>query len=361
MPDRAIRAAKYAFTTFLFLISLAIGARWIGGAFPSTDNRFFDRKLAQFAEADPPYDVIFCGSSRVYRHIHPATFDSVMSANGNVTRSYNFGYTGTTPLELPHQLGQILNTDQAGVVEWVFVSLEGLETRLENMNLRSDRVARYHDGGTFARYARLLFANENVTPSDRWNALYDRVPPFFIHYTGHGRGGTWFRRWAEAENVKAAKTWWQHEDGFLSLDSAFVYAEGAAKKRLVKRRDKLRNVLAGGDSEAPEAAKLDLSYQQPVLEELIADISAVVRSYGARVVFLERTMDAEAAHDLLSARQCGVLEHLISLDDAGLYPELHSKHFQFDEGHYGAEGAEFFTRYLAEGFLPIVKRSGATR
>ncbi len=354
------RVVKSLLSMVLFLSTLAIAAHFIGGAFPSNDNRFFDRKLAQFAAADPPYDVIFTGSSRVYRHIHPAMFDSVTAANGISTHSYNFGYTGTTPLETPHQLRQILAEDQAGHVRWVFVSLEGLETQLEKMNLRSDRVALYHDRHTFARYARLLVANGSLTWKERLEALGERVLPLFIHYTGHGRGGTWFRERIEARPVGIAETWWQHEDGFLSLDSAVVYARGVAKDRLEKRRDKLVGRPAD-QTDSFAADYPDLSYQQPVLEDLIADISAVVRGHGAEVVFFVRTMDAEAAHDLESARRDGALTHLISLDDAARYPELHDRRYLFDEGHFGAEGAAFFTRYLAEGFVPVAKRSGDAR
>ncbi|NNE09942.1 MAG: hypothetical protein HKN20_15385, partial [Gemmatimonadetes bacterium] len=342
---------------FLFVLSVTITARFTGSAFPSNDMRFFDRKLAQLQEADPPYDVIFTGSSRVYRHIRPALFDSVAAAHGISTHSYNFGYTGTTPLETPHQLRQILEHDRGGHVKWVFVSLEGLETQLEKMNLRSDRMARYHDVHTFARHARLLFANENLTMRERLESLADRVPPLFIHYTGYGRGGTWFRERVDGRSYGIAETWYRHEDGFLSLDSAVVYAEGVARDRLERRRDKLARLL---DQNGPPATPdRDLAYQQPVLEDLVADISAVVRAHGAEAVFFARTMDADAAHDLESARDDGFITHFISLDDADRYPELHDMRYQFDEGHFGAEGAAYFTRYLAEGFLPIAKAGGA--
>ncbi len=359
MTERRRVYAGFLAATLLFFLFFFLTARTIGDAFPSTDTTLFDQKLAELFGSEDPYDVIFVGSSRVYRHVRPATFDSVLAAHDIPVHSYNLGSPGTNAFETPFQLRTILKRDREARIRWVFVALEGLEWNMEEMNLASDRVSRYFDWRTFLRAARLLGANETRADEDRLAALLDRVPPLFRNVTAYARGGNWLREQIEPGRSMAASSLARHEDGFLSLDTAYEYSEGAVREDLDERietytrnREKRAFRKGRGDTDST-----DVSHQAPVLGDLVREIEEIVRGHGAEGVFFERNFNP-GAPDLQAMKRAGRIRHLISLEDAVRYPALHDDRHRFDGGHFGAEGAEVLTRYLAEAFVPIARGNG---
>lgn len=351
----AASSAATLLSVFFFLLT----ARTIGDSFPSTDTALFDEKLQDLSDATPPCDLIFVGSSRVYRHVHPATFDSVLASHDIPIRSYNLGYPGTNAFETPYQLRKILKRDPEEHIRWVFVALEGLEWNLEEMNLTSDRVSRYFGAKTFVRGARIASANGTLTNSDRRSTMLDRLPALFRHATAYSRGGNWLRDQIEPRRASGSPLLTRHEDGFLSLDSAYADATGRVREDLdsrietyTKNREKraLRKGRANRDT-------TDVSHQAPVLDDLLVEIREIVREHGADVVFFERNF-SPGAPDLASMKKSGVIDHLISLEDPARYPALHDERHRFDGGHFNAEGAEYLTRCLAEAFVTIARQNG---
>ncbi|NNE08669.1 MAG: hypothetical protein HKN20_08925 [Gemmatimonadetes bacterium] len=360
MTGRSRAFATYAAGTLLFVLFFQLTVRSIGNAFPSTDTTLFDEKLGELSESAVPHDVIFVGSSRVYRHVHPATFDSVLAAHDIIVHSYNLGSPGTNAFETPSQIRTILERDREDRIRWVFVALEGLEWNMEEMNLASDRVSRYFDWRTFLRAARLLRANETLANEDRRRALLDRVPPLFRNMTAYARGGNWLREQIEPGRSHASPLLARHENGFQSLDTAYAYSEGTVRASLDERietyernREKraLRKRARGGRDST------EVSHQASVLRDLLREIEEIVRAHGAEVVYFERNFGS-GAPDLEAMKQEGVIDHLISLEDPARYPVLHDESHRFDGGHYDEEGAKLLTRYLAEAFVPIARGKG---
>lgn len=359
MTERRRGFASYAAGTLLFVLFFLLTARWIDNAFPSTDTALFDEKLAEISDSATPYDLVFVGSSRVYRHVDPATFDSLLATHDLFVHSYNLGTPGTNAFETPFQLRTLFKRDRDSHIRWVFVALEGLGWNMEEMNLASDRVSRYFDWRTFLRAARLLRANETISNEDRRGALLDRVPPLFRHVTAYARGGNWLRHQIEPRRVRDSSLLARHEDGFLSLDTAYAYSEGTVRADLDDRmetytRNREKRALRRGRGDKDST---DVSHQAPVLGDLLREIEEMVREHGAEVIYFERNFNP-GAPDMRAMKRAGEIEHLISLEDPARYPSLHDERHRFDGGHYDAEGAQVLTRHLAEAFVPIARERG---
>lgn len=65
------------------------------------------QKFAQFRAHRDEYDLVYVGTSRVYRGFDPATFDQTLAELGHPLRSYNFGLVGMGYLE------------QRFIVDWI--------------------------------------------------------------------------------------------------------------------------------------------------------------------------------------------------------------------------------------------------
>ncbi len=74
------------------------------------------QKFAHFRAHADDYDLVYVGTSRVYRGFDPATLDQAMGEGGQPLRSYNFGLVGMGYLE------------QRYIVEWI-LSLEPARLR----------------------------------------------------------------------------------------------------------------------------------------------------------------------------------------------------------------------------------------
>ncbi|NNE09310.1 MAG: hypothetical protein HKN20_12175, partial [Gemmatimonadetes bacterium] len=163
-PTRLLKQMRIpAAVTFAVFFMLTV--RGVGDSFPSPGYKVFADKLSQFSESDPPCNLLFVGSSRVYRQIRPATFDSVLSAHGIDIHSYNFGIPGTSPFETAYLLRRVFDRDRNSRIRWVFVSLERLGLDLEETNRMSDRVSRYYGPRNFARAVQLAYADKEASMS----------------------------------------------------------------------------------------------------------------------------------------------------------------------------------------------------
>ncbi len=115
-------------------------------------------KLEQF-RAEGPFDVVFLGSSKVFRGVVPAVFDAEVGARGQTVRSYNLGVDGMGFPESAHLFDQ-LPARERGALRWVFVELSGVRTTLQPAELGTIRELYWHDWQRTLWVCRSLLSGE---------------------------------------------------------------------------------------------------------------------------------------------------------------------------------------------------------
>src|SRR5688500_7368141 len=110
LPDSSVRSlAGVAIHLLLGLAGFAAAVVVLGRALPEEEVADVTPKLRAIRDAEPPYDVILLGNSRVYYQLDPAAFDAaVKEAGGPAIRSYNLGSNAVSVFESHYLLRKVL-------------------------------------------------------------------------------------------------------------------------------------------------------------------------------------------------------------------------------------------------------------
>ena len=179
-PPRSI--ALFALAAVCFCVTSLVTGR----SLPEPDLGQVGEKLAWFDAHRDDYDVLFVGSSRVFRGVVPEVFDREMARRGHPVRSFNFGVSGMAGYETSALARRILD-DPPRRLRWVVVELDGWDPSLPPENRFKRRTVAWHD------LAETLSAVRTAWASDR-PALQrlDLTSSHLLHWaarsTGAGRG-----------------------------------------------------------------------------------------------------------------------------------------------------------------------------
>lgn len=131
----------------LFLAGFSAVAAGVRTLVPWPEEYGLRAKYEFFAEHRDEFDVVYVGSSRVFRAFDPLVFDAELAASGVEARSFNFGVGGMRGFEQDFVLRRLLELEPARL-EWVL--LEGGEWDPEfdySFNAFSWRSVFWHSPG----------------------------------------------------------------------------------------------------------------------------------------------------------------------------------------------------------------------
>lgn len=101
-------------------------------------------KLAYFSRHKDEFDVLFIGSSRVFRGVVPQVFDATLNSRGIVSTSLNLGIDGMNVPESSCFLEKILEQKPARL-KWVFVELTPFRLEMDDNRRATARNVYWHD------------------------------------------------------------------------------------------------------------------------------------------------------------------------------------------------------------------------
>ena len=114
----AERSNRWTRNALLVLLGLAVGSAAIRHFVPAPPIRHISPKFAHLRSHPNSYDVVFVGSSRVFRHITPKVFDRRLRGHNINLRSFNLGIPAAKSVEVWHLLKRLEGQ-----------ALDGLSTR----------------------------------------------------------------------------------------------------------------------------------------------------------------------------------------------------------------------------------------
>lgn len=344
------------------LLCFGLASVLLGRLAPYPEMGGLDDKLRFFEVHRDDYEVVFFGSSRVFRGVVPAELDAEMARLGVPVRSFNFGIDGMSGHETCALVRRVLALWPARL-RWVVVELDGWSVDLRPENRFKARIVFWHDREETLSALRTV-ARTEAAPRRRLDLASDHLLHMAARSAAAGRGrdlvrevrarfggGAAARRRAEAELAQ--------NHGFEPFSPS---AYGTPSTHPFRRRFlELLPAYRVAVARLPEANRAEVGLDGHAVEA-VAEQAAAIRRAGARAVHL-LTPTARPTPGLYRLAAAGHVPLLLAFNDPQAYPGLFTEEHRFDAEHLTTEGARRFSRLLARRLAAeaLVLERGALR
>jgi hypothetical protein len=315
-------------------------------------------KMSWFDAHADEYDLVFLGSSRVFRGFDPQLFDVELARAGIPMRSFNLGVGGVLPFEMDRMLRAVFERRPARL-KWILYEGGELDPRPDATERLSSRVVGWHDLGGVRRALGSVACAQMPLFERAECALY-HVEMGAWNLSNYGQARAILGAWTGTTLVNYRGP--RITEAQLDRGQGYVPLEEDPDPQAVSRHEsllanpqshfKLVALVAQGNTREVDVRTLNL----PVIREQ----HELARSIGARLITVvppQRlpTPDRRALH------AAGELDALLDFNLPERYPPLFTLDSRYDYGHLSRSGAIEFTRLLAERFLEVAKERDAVR
>jgi len=334
----------------LLLVGVLAGSAAVRWSAPEPVLDHVTPKLSFLSINSERYDVLFVGSSRVYRQISPKVFDRRLKKHGLRLRSFNAGIPAAKSVEVWHLLRRLEEEGSLGP-RYVLIEPDGLQVSINRENTGTQREIYWHGWEETALSIRSL-EGLDVVPRTRMSLLHLSAMSFRSMAVGRLRSVFETAFDSSMSRRPAARAVGPDGDGWVP----FVEADGPqARKRRREFLDGLpryRRMLARQPRLMAETACMTEYH-----EEMLGKLANAVESLGAEPVFMlsPATLPRCEVHQ---AFRDGVLPNLLAFDDAKRHPRLYQVESRFDFEHVNRRGAEIYSRLLADAFAAQLSGTG---
>lgn len=330
--------ARYFFYAAIALTGFIATAALIHSLLPPMVPKGVAAKLEFFTQHKDEFDTLFVGTSSIYYSVSPEIFDRATRETGLSTRSFNFGIDAMHPPENFYVLDQILKTKPLQL-KWVLLETANVETKLHKV-LGTERAVYWHD---WPRTVMALRKALDPRGDAKWYIKVSRL-------------------WLARRDLAAHLTLFAQR--FANVGRAIELLSPAKKDRALEaeielgpRRDGYR--LAGNAMSAEQAVSFEARLAREIAETrpkpLDPYADAAYRGYAQRIRAIDATpffvVPPLIFQSPLSFRHSPPPGPLLSFNNAQTYPMLFDTKSRIDDAHLTKEGAEEFTRLLAQEFL----------
>jgi hypothetical protein len=319
------------------LVALVATSALFHALFPPVIPEGVAAKLKFFTEHKDEFDTLFVGTSTIYYSVSPEIFDRTTRENGLPTRTFNFGIDAMHPPENFYVLEQILKAKPRNL-KWVFLETADVQTKLHKV-LGTERAVYWHD---WPRTGLTLRRALDPRGEAKWYIKVSRL---------------WLARRDLASHLALFAQQFANVGRVDLLSSQNRERTAQAEMELGPKRDGYR--LAGDAMSAQNAASFRTRLAQEVAEARPRPIDpyadAAYRDYAQRIqqigavpLFVVTPLIFQSPVSFRKSPPPGLL---LSFNDAGKYPMLFDPKVRIDDAHLTKEGAEEFTRLLAQEFV----------
>lgn len=333
---------------FLFLLFIAINQIQFLFTSPYYGNELYRRKFEHFEASELTYNTVFFGSSRTFRQINPALFDSLL--HDYEIKSFNCGAPAVSNPEQYYLYETFLKDPPPGI-RYAFMELKPINY-ISRVNLWTPRNYYWHTPDWVVYVYRYL--SQSMLPfKNKIGYSLDYSFSLFLKYTHLGFLNMSHEKPAKQEEILGYKG-----NGFLPLedqiqltpdDTAFEARREEFKRDTVILAQRIRQSVEDFGSTISNEWLNRVHLTK--LEQLIAQSTAK----GIHLIFIIPPMLPEY-RETLALQQALPSQHVIELADYRKYPEFYSRENLFDHGHLNAAGAALFTTKLATDFSELIQK-----
>ena len=343
---------KKASLLLITLLSFILSTYLLGQLVPSPaipqNLPIISAKYAHYQTHKNDYNTLFFGSSRIYHHIDPATFDRTAQQAGLSTHSFNFGVSGLKPLHNYALLQEILK-DPPAQLKWVFIEDAIDQGSAPLGEVRTNRAIYWHTWKNTLYSLHFVLNHPDTTLRQKATYSFGHLIPFFYRTINLGRAlSQWVPTLHLSEEESAIATQFIRRLGYRPIDFEMP---------------KQQYFLANLDSYQQEVKQLaqkkqQITYQTPLSPIQIThlqNIAKTVKAANAVPLFVvaPTTIYQETIHRAYHQQK---IEHLLSFNDPNQYPQLFNIHSRTDWDHLTPSSAEAFTQLLAKEFSHIAQQ-----
>jgi hypothetical protein len=315
-------------------------------------------KLRYLRRHASEFDVLFVGSSRVYRGFDPEAFDERLAEHGLTFRSFNLGGEGVNAYEADHIVRELLASGARPRILFVELQEFDPQTRQDSWILRTmgagggprrpftRRNVNWHSLSQTLLAIRVSLQSD-LPLADRLLLAANHFNDFARRLTSYGMGAELIGAFdGAARPVALTDDEMAARRGFQSMDE--VKQRRWRQRAFAKRADRFQSMLETNRESVPES--VNAFTLAPIAEQARRIRGAGIEPFYVRVPGLGyREAFRGAAAD-------GVT--IFDFDDPDAHPQLFRVDLRFDEGHLNAIGAALFSRKLASAFARVALERG---
>jgi len=298
-------------------------------------------KLDAYARVRDDVDVLYFGSSYVYRSFVPAVVDRELAARDVDVTSFNFGIGGMDAFETDHLMREVLADAPPGL-SWVFYEPRPWFGRIaDSPNAFTERSVRWHTWRATREALRSVWIAVDP-PARKLDDAWTHLRLFARRVGNYGLGRTTVTHLLGLEAPSDLVDVFVRDRGYLPLDDL-------TEERFVLRRKAL---LADPADYQADVATMDARNQSRVdlarvNVEAFVDQEDAIRAAGAHPVAV-LPPGLLASPVVTELRRAEVLEDVVPLNSPRRYPELYRLDRRYDRNHLNRQGAVEFSRLFAE-------------
>lgn len=311
-------------------------------------DSLLEKKAIYLKNADK-FDIIFSGSSYMFRSIKPNVFSERMDVMGYSYDGYNFADAGSYAFEMQHYLNLLTTLPLSRRPDFVFINLFPINLdfilTVTEENRLINRMIRYHDPGTtFLNIQALILTEWEI--KDKAMAIYNHMVHLLYNVANVGMG----RLIKPYRMSRSDSLWLEENNGYYPAFTADKTHKTGYTADINNNSAKIheQNFKKLAGNRQPQIARNEISFRRRQYQKL--------QRYGIRVIYVIPPVlsDMGEMHDLC---QTDGFPTCFSMDDPFKYPELYQYENRYDLGHLNDKGADYYSRYIANRFVEYLERS----
>lgn len=340
-------ARRFLLASAAVVLGFLLASEVLGRLLPPADVPLTRRKLSLLDRQG--CDVVFLGSSRVLRHLDPATFDATMGSRGRSVRSFNLGVPLMLTLEQELVLRELFRRRPRGI-RCVVLDPEAADIAGSERLVGTRRSVLWHTLAATWRSTLGVFASD-LPAGRKVRALRSHWSAWFRRRSNFGRVQELF----VGDLVDRSPPFQLPElapggRGYMSLEEALRVATGHYREQLLARRRGFVAALPDWEERVREFSSrlTDDAPVPPVEGRAVLRMQALIRSHGAvPVFFISPGCGPGTRNYLRRMHREGAVEHLVDFARPERFTEFYEPGNLFDENHLDEETAAALTASLA--------------
>ncbi len=334
--------------------SILIPYDW-GDSVLHNKNQFFNENTSK-------YNTAFVGGSLFYRHIDATKFDSINTAYGLSTTSFNYGVDGNNHIKQMILMDHLIENSPAKL-KYIFVALSS-DAYFEDRNMHTKKFVTWVDFKSL-KYALKVIAKSDATKQQKWKVSYQYAFTWLENQLNAGMG-LYLLNWLkdESDNKQITKQikydLGDNLDGFNpyffeeNVDSASLSYE---EQLLYWTNNHFKRNLSTMDS-INQTYKEDFTtyvsgtghINDAMLDKYLQLINKG-KEKGIQVIVLLPPRSRLSYKTFLPLYEALPEENRMNMANIFEYPEFYSYNSTFNFYHMNAIGANIYTEAVAQKFL----------
>lgn len=300
-------------------------------------NNMLREKMPYFYENQDKYNTVFLGSSRIFRHVIPNTFDSFVNKRGYDMRSFNLGTAGAANPETFYILRKLLKQENL-LINTIFVEIVH-NMPIDDINYHTSRVVYNMDIESLISSYRIHRDSKFIKEK-----LHKRL---FVTFAERLMLISYMQDLISAIFDKPSENEYTVNDGYLKKSSvsareAFLKNPKVLDRRIKRIKQNFKKLKSSKEY-----------YNQSYLD-YIKDLQILAKEKNVELIFVLTPRNHN--RDCFFTFQHIDSNKKIDLNSVNKYPKFYSEKYTYDVGHLNHKGAKLFSKVLAQEYVKMKRR-----